>query len=397
MKRLLLLLFAFFTFNSAHAANKEYQAIDSNGNVLFTIMAESVYKYRDGLARVKQLNLVNNQWVRGYGYINKVGELVIPAEYEKAKDFVDDRAWVRRKGESNWTLINKEGIEIPTKGYSKVGNIIEGYSDRIAVYEDGKMGWIDRDGNEVIPCKYLGYTLFDKEFGLVCVMPYDSKSGKYGYIDKNGEVQIPFQFLQAGFASFHNGYSRATVGNRTVLINEKGEVVFRPKYGSLQNVNYGLMAVATKSNRAGWGFINFDNEMVIPAIYDNVNEFNELGYCVAEKKGLSGLIDTTGKMIIDFKYDMIFADLSDDGYYCGVYPTKEPASLMNTPKDYYNAKFELVELEEVTLSSANGSPRIGFTTLEGKKGFMNRDFEIIIEAKYAKTSAFSDGIAFVRE
>jgi len=80
-----ILLCAFFS----NAANKTFQAIDTSGNVLFEIDAEYVYAFSDGMARIQQINLVNNKWVRGKGYINAKGQVVIPCIYDKVKDFVD--------------------------------------------------------------------------------------------------------------------------------------------------------------------------------------------------------------------------------------------------------------------------------------------------------------------
>lgn len=396
MKPILLSLFT-LVLSLTFAANKTYFGINEKGEKIFQIEAKYVSEYSGGLALIKQQNLVNNTWITGYGYINTKGELVIPCEYADGKDFVDNRAWVKKKDSKYWTLINEKGEVIPTKNYEKVGYIMEGYSDRIAVYENGKMGWIDRDGKEVIPCKYLGSSTFDKEFGLACVTLYDSQEEKYGFIDKNGAMVIPFQFKQAGTSSFHNGFCRASVGGKTVLINDKGEVVFTPKYGSLQNINHGLMAVATKPNRKGWGFINMENEMVIPAIYDHVSSFNEDGFAYVERDEKVGLIDTTGKEILPCKYDNIYCDVTEDGYICAVHLTEEPQSLLKTPKDYYNKNLEPINLNGATLMSAKGGSIIPFMTSDAKRGFMNRDFEIIIPAKYTKATAFHDGVALVLE
>ncbi|XOV66727.1 MAG: WG repeat-containing protein [Fluviicola sp.] len=387
----IILLAGTFSF----AANKTFQAIDSSGNILFTIEAEHVYAFSDGLARIQQINLVNNQWVRGKGYINTKGKVVIPCTYDKIQDFVDGRAWVKKKDAESWTLIDKQGNVIPTKPYKKVGYIMEGYSDRIAVYENGLMGWIDRNGNEVISCQYLGSSTFDKEFGLACV----TKSGTtetYGFIDKEGNVEIPFQYKQAGHSSFHNGYCRVSVNGKTVLIDEKGVVQFTPKYSSLQNYSKGLMAVATKPNRIGWGYCNLQNIMVVPGIYDHATTFNEDGFAIVEQSGNKGLMNTEGEFLLGLKYETIYADVSEDGYICGVHHTEEPASLTNTPKDYFDANLNPVDVGNATLMPANGSNRIPFME-NGLRGYMNLQFEIVVPAKYKKATAFSDGIAFVRE
>ncbi len=290
-------------------------------------------------------------------------------------------------------MIDKLGNVIPTKPYAKVGYIMDGYADRIAVYENGLMGWIDRDGNEVIPCQYLGSSTFDTEFGLACV----TKAGTseiYGFIDKEGKIVIPFQYKQPGHSSFHNGYCRVSVKGKTVLINEKGEVQFTPTYGSLQNYGQGLMAVATKPNRRGWGYCNLENEMVVPGVYDYATTFNESGYAIVESSDNKGLINTNGEVVLKMKYETVYADPSNDGYICGVHHTAEPASLSNTPKDYFDANLNPINVGDVTLMPADGTNRIPFTQ-NGKRGFMNRNFEIIIPASYTKATKFNNGIALV--
>ncbi|MCR9172517.1 MAG: WG repeat-containing protein [bacterium] len=394
MKLLLTTTLLLITFLS-QAANKTFQAIDSSGNVLFEIEAERVYEFSNGMARIQQVNLVNNQWVRGKGYINTKGEVVIPCIYDKVKDFVDGRAWVQKKGSDTWTLIDKQGNVIPTKPYEKVGYIMEGYSDRIAVYNNGLMGWIDRDGNEVIPCQYIGSSTFDKEFGLACVTKAGTTEA-YGFIDKEGKVVIPFQYKQAGHSSFHNGYCRVTVGGKTVLINEKGEVQFTPKYSSLQNYGHGLMPVATKPNRNGWGYCNLKNEMVVPGIYDHATTFNEDGFAIVEQSDNKGLINNKGEILLDLKYETIYADATEYGYICAVHHTDEPTSLSNTPKDYFDVNLNPVDVGNATLMPADGSNRIPFTE-NGMRGFMNLDFEIVIPAVYKKTTGFKDGIALVQK
>ncbi|GAB5417475.1 MAG: hypothetical protein Crog4KO_30570 [Crocinitomicaceae bacterium] len=392
MKYLLFTALALFSFTLI-AGNKTYQAIDTNGNVLFQIEAEFMSGFSDGFASIQQLNLVNNAWVRGQGYINQKGEVVIPCTYKKARDFVDGRAWVQSKN-GNWHLIDKKGTQITSKHYEKVGPILEGYSDRIAVYENGLMGWIDRDGNEVIPCQYLGGATFDRQFGLACVTnPGGAES--YGFINKQGDVVLPFKYIQAGPSSFENGLCRVNVNGKTVLINEKGEIQFNANYRSVQNYSHGLIAVATKPNRSGWGYCNLENDLIVPAIYDHATTINTDGYGIIELNDNKGLVDAEGTIVLELKYETIYADVTEDGYICGVHHTEEVTSLSKTPKDYFDAQLTPIDVGNATLLPANGTSRIPFRE-DGKAGYMNRDFKIVIPATYKKANAFSNGIAIVQ-
>ena len=55
-----------------------------------------------------------------------------------------------------------------------------------AVEKNGKRGYIDKTGREVIPCKYAD--AWDFQEGLALVV----KNGKRVYIDKTGREVAPF-------------------------------------------------------------------------------------------------------------------------------------------------------------------------------------------------------------
>lgn len=111
---------------------KEYVSIDnfSEGLAVATIKANNNYQYLSG-------------------YINKLGQEVIPLKYEYAGEF-------------------SEGLA--------------------AVYLDGKWGYIDKSGNEIIPLKYDDAHEFSEGLAVVGL------NGKYGYIDKSGNKIIPFKY-----------------------------------------------------------------------------------------------------------------------------------------------------------------------------------------------------------
>ena len=75
------------------------------------------------------------------------------------------------------------------------------YSEGLAwVRLNGKYGFIDKSGTEVIPCKY-DYAYFFSE-GLAEV----KLNGKYGFIDKSGRLVIPCKY--DGTYSFSEGLAK---------------------------------------------------------------------------------------------------------------------------------------------------------------------------------------------
>ena len=395
MKRIFLALLMILVQLSATAKNKTWICINENGETVFTIEAIHVSEFHNGRAVVYKNTLVNNQWITGSGYIDKTGKVIIPCDLKDAKDFKSTVTWVKRQGQDYYTLIDLNGNVIPTKHYKKVKNFTADQQDVCGVYEDGKLGFINRSGKEIIPCKYTGSSIFTE--GLASVSLANSVKGEYGFINKKGEVVIPLKFIQAGTSSFKNGLARATVGGKTVLIDKKGNPVFKTNKGNIQGQSFGLVSVITKPNRKGWGWVNFKDEFVIDPVYDYATNFNEDGYAIVEKNGLKGVIDTTGKIILPLKYETVYCDISTDGYLLGVYPSTEATSLANARKDYFDANLKRIPTENIKyIMGDRKTGRLAFSTKDGKKGYLNRRFEIVIPARYSKTTFFSEGLAWVR-
>jgi len=399
MKRIIALLATIVvSANLIHsfAADKLWRCINEQGQTVFEMKAKSVSEFSDGLAAVRISEVINNKWVYSYGFIDQKGTTVIPFQYDKikGKGFVNGRAWVKKRGASCWTLIDKTGKELTAECYEKVGYLFDFNKGMMAVYKNGKMGFVNADGKLVVPCQYTGSTSFEE--GLACIAKYDTDL--YGFMNLEGEMEIPFKFKQSGVSGFRkDGFSRAGSSSGTVLIDKQGNIVFKTSKGNIQGSGFGLVRIFTKKDRTGWGAVNFNDEWVIDPLYDDLKPFNEKGVSCAVKAGLAGLIDTTGKVLVDFKYDYVYHDPVKDGFYMAVEKTNEPQSLMNTPKQFFDTELNPVDTKDWKfIYSAEGGNMMRYVAADGKTGYINRSFEVIIQASYKKARAFAEGLAWVR-
>jgi WG containing repeat len=396
MKILLPLLLLIVSSNIL-CQNKQWICLNEDGSEAFQIEAKYVYKFSDGMAPVKISKVVDNRWVSSIGFVDKSGQLVIPSIYEKikGKGFVNNRAWVKKKGDKFWTLIDKTGKRIPTANYDKVAYIHEVNGEMLCVYQGDYLGFINQAGKEVIPCNYFGGTTFQQ--GLACVSKGEGNEG-YGFMDKTGKMIIPLQFKQAGITNFMaNGMSRAGVNGKTVLIDKSGKIVFKTSKGNIQGVSNGWVRMFTKNDRTGWGYLSFKEKWMIQPIYDDLEKIRSDGRVAAQKNKLWGIIDTLENIILDFKYGSLFYEPEEDGYVMGAYPVDEPTSLMNTPKDYFTPALKPVDLTGIKyIYSADSGPLMPFQASNDKRGYLNRNFEIVVPAKYKKAASFKDGRAWVR-
>ena len=127
------------------------------------------------------------------------------------EDFGDKCAYIRKK----------DGKRITDYKYSAMGNGGMGstdFSDGVAIaITDGKINFIDENGNEILKTDY--YQDRDAYFkdGLLKVSK-DDKYDKLGLINKNGEVVIPLEYTDV--CRISNGYTFVQKGREVGYINK---------------------------------------------------------------------------------------------------------------------------------------------------------------------------------
>ena len=387
ISKLICLIFTLvISFQYAFTQEKFYTCINEKGERMFSIKVSTVYAYSDGMAQVSQSVLDGQKSFYRWGYLDEKGNLAIPCQYERATDFAFGVAWVMEPGSNMYYLINKKGERLSDQTWGQVGYFLEGFC---SVFDsEGKMGFVNRKGELIVPCKYTGDAFNE---GLACVMPYEGTTANYGFIDTTGAVVIPFQFNQAGTSSFQHGECRVQINGITCLINKKGEVIFKPTLTkNCMGFCNGLSASYTNtSNRTGWGYYNRNNVWVIKPQFDNGTDF-ENGLAIVEKAGKYGVIDTLGNFIIPMEYASIFGSGNTGFFGC----EKEE----NGDKLYFNIKGEsFAKIPVKYVVDANGSPYFPYTSPEGLGGFLNADGTVFIEARYKQVSAFSEGKSWIKE
>lgn len=108
--------------------------------------------------------------------------------------------------------------------YDKLGAFSEGMA---AVKKNGKWGYINIKGEEVIPCQYPNpyedYTAPSFHEGLAAVQ----KNGKWGYINAKGEEVIPYNITAEFAGDFSEGLAFIYKDNDSfAVIDSKGNAVF---------------------------------------------------------------------------------------------------------------------------------------------------------------------------
>lgn len=249
-----------------------------------------------------------------FGFINGNGEWVIEPAFEEITEF-DEYPFTLVKNQGKWGLINREGKIIIPFQYNKADQGWT-YSAAVSIVEqNGKFGIVSRaEGKEVIPCKYddpiefndtympelkvTAVVFIDKKMGLITesgreVVPciYDADKDPFGLLDAENLLYIVRREKKIGAVD--------TTGQEVIkcnydLINPQGAEFF----DVVINKMHGLYS------------INERREIIAP-FYDQPFSF-EGEYAIVQKNKKYGAIDSTGKVIIPFRFsndDSVFLEL----------------------------------------------------------------------------------------
>jgi len=218
--------------------NGPYGFIDKNGKIVIKLNCEQVLQFSEGLCAVR----LNGLW----GFIDKSGSIKVKHKYEKVYSFSEGLAPVNAN--DNWTFIDYDGkIKLSLKNYSEA----EPFFNGIAKVKNDKVGFIDKEGKELIKTKYEDANHFYKENDLIAV-----KYEKWGVINKNDEVVIPFEFDVIGLINknlFWVCKKNNVFRNGTIdiygLYSSDGVKLLDVNYGKLKLLDFDILLISELSIR----------------------------------------------------------------------------------------------------------------------------------------------------
>jgi hypothetical protein len=172
--------------------------IDFGGNILFLgsgVRNETSYVF-EMTDKYKELmpTKIGNKW----GYVDSIGNVVIPCIYDFACIFEKDVARVKYK--NKWGLINQFGDTVTSLKYdwiSLIDTFKQPYIYR--VYKDGKEGILDISGKEIVPVIYDEIQHYPINFEIAIIRFND----KYGVTTRSGIVVPP---IYSEILKMPNGY-----------------------------------------------------------------------------------------------------------------------------------------------------------------------------------------------
>lgn len=246
------------------------------------------------------------------GLINNKGQEVVPCTYNHI--YNSSCGMVQYRDDIGRGFMNTKGqIIVPSDKYSDV----EDFSDNLAcVRKDGKWGYIDTKGNEVLPCSFGRTYPFSEGLGLVY------KDGVYGYVNTKAEFVITPSYDDG--EQFSCGVAITEKGDKQYVINTAGEVIFfldgKTSEFLADNFTDNLIPVIKANPLPCVGFMNTQGKEVIPFEYQYATDFCD-GIALAMKDYKIYKINTEGEVLGEINDPtIILAFLDDAEYYCEFSP-----------------------------------------------------------------------------
>ncbi len=390
--------------------NGKHGFIDKEGNEVINCKYDWVNDFSEGLACVS----FNGKC----GFFDSQGYKIIPCKYNYATSFSEGLACVRIDRKPNfplrrfgaedgeWRIINNTGDEIVIckHDYDTIGEF-EGGMAKVELNE--KIGFIDREGSEIIPCKhipwkYIGYI----GEGLIKV---PSNNARLGLINKWGNSIISDKYHEINY--FHEGLAKVELNGKSGFIDKNGNEIVPCKYDSnrynASEIEAGFFFLNTLFTRPGlyfseglaavkfsgkWGFIDNKGNEIVPCIYNRVEDFQE-GLAGVNLNGKWGFIDKQGNKVIHCKYDKVRAFKEGVAW---VRLSERSARLRE-----YEGGWGAIDKNgnEIIPFKYNWTENFneGMAPIFIEKwGFINKNGNEVIPCKYDEVSRFSEGLSRVR-
>lgn len=353
---------------------EKYGYTDASGNVVIKHSYTYAFPFKDGLAKVKK----GDKW----GFINEDGKPVIKIQYKDLSDFENGRARVQTK-KGKYGYIDRAGDFVIPAEYDFIGTYNDAGYVWVAKGSSLNTAWkgLYKDSRMILPCSYLFISFFTDEMvswknalyacnnnqqaenlsklpltnvpyimiaperlksgladldGHVIVKPinyaigvpgdgfahiaawYTNGKYAYNYISTDGNNRKLFssdltfenpEKKSYRCTPFEGGVAKVSVPGQSYLINATGSTISQV-YDELTQVGT-KGYIAKKGDK--WGLVSVYGSEITPLEYDAMVTPKQGCELIGARNatGKSGYIDMTGSAVIPFEYEAVSYSLGD--------------------------------------------------------------------------------------
>ena len=242
-----------------------------------------------------------------YGVLNPKGTKMVNIEYDDItgdgyydKNYKNAGYIAGTKSEEGYlySYLRNDGNVLLKKEYNDIVRINE-IEDSNNVYliasKTGKKG-LYKNSKQIINCEYQ--TL---EYNEECQLLIAKRNDKYGIFNLEGKQILPVENSEVSIKGIH---ILATKDNKQTEYDLNGNPVNGVKYKSISaTANEDFFITVNQSNR--YGLINKKEVEVIENKYAYLEYLTGQYFAVYSDDNKIGIIDSSGKIVLDMKYDVI--------------------------------------------------------------------------------------------
>lgn len=242
-----------------------------------------------------------------YGVLNPKGTKMVNIEYDDItgdgyydKNYKNAGYIAGTKSEEGYlySYLRNDGNVLLKKEYNDIVRINE-IEDSNNVYliasKTGKKG-LYKNSKQIINCEYQSL-----EYNEECQLLIAKRNDKYGIFNLEGKQILPVENSEVSIKGIH---ILATKDNKQTEYDLNGNPVNEVKYKSISaTANEDFFITVNQSNR--YGLINKKEVEVIENKYAYLEYLTGQYFAVYSDDNKIGVIDSSGKIVLDMKYDVI--------------------------------------------------------------------------------------------
>lgn len=277
--------------------------------------------------------------------------------------------------DGKWGFINPSGVEMIEPRYSSV----QLFSEGLALFENGdQVGFVAKNGLEVVPPMYDDAEDFHNGMAIVF------RDGLCGAVDRSGRLSVPLIYDE--ISDFSNGIAAAALDGEFGFIDNSGQTVMPFSYDEAGGFSDGF-AVCDLEGKAG--IIDASGRIVVPFEFGSIENFRN-GIARFRKDERVGLIDTTGTIITEAIYDDI-----------GVLNSGRMIAIRDNKVCYLNARGEVAvppRYQSWVTALLNGTFRNGYAIFRrnGRFGLMDTSGNVVLKPLYDDMIPVNDSLVPVK-
>lgn len=283
--------------------------MDKSFKTIIEPQYEWVEPFKNGYSSV----LKNNNW----GIIDKTGKLILPMEFESIQNLDNQNFLVLKNGRYGiLNNYNKTIIPIKYKSLFYIGNSL------YATYNGEKWGLINEKENLILNYEYDGITSglavkYESSFNYPTSVPRAVLDFKGYYFDEKGlldkdniriskyvegswdfsrnpETFIPYSIKDYNKRKTQNYDFEEVINDEFKVVGNRVTEGFKPVFSP-----YGQVSHYSK------GIINSKAEIIIPLIYDDIEQRKGANIFIVKKDNKYGVINIQNNTILNTEYDQI--------------------------------------------------------------------------------------------